>query len=117
MHNVDSDRSRATGCCRCAGGRCWRRRMRCSWGVLLLPVLPLDASVGLTFGLAAVAIGRYPSMVLRLRTQPWRFTGGDVRFGTVQMVLGAGLAFAEGPSGPRVPPHPAGGCAGCHLSG
>jgi Ca-activated chloride channel family protein len=68
-------------------------------GVLLLLVLPLDAGVGLTFGLVAVAIGRYSSMVLRLRAQPWRFTGGDVRFGTIQIVLGAVLAFAERQSG------------------
>jgi hypothetical protein len=68
--------------------------------VLFILVLPTNVDVGLTFGLAAVALGRYPSLVLRLPHRRWRFTGGDIRFSALQMVLGAGLAMAEYRYGP-----------------
>jgi hypothetical protein len=63
--------------------------------VLTILVLPLDLDVGLTFGLAALAIGHYPSATLRLPVERWRFTGGRVKYGVVQMILGTALAVAE----------------------
>ncbi|HEV3316560.1 MAG TPA: hypothetical protein VG488_06305, partial [Candidatus Angelobacter sp.] len=42
----------------------------------------------------AVAVGRYPSVALRLPQKLWRFTSGDFRFGVLQMVLGTALGFA-----------------------
>jgi hypothetical protein len=63
--------------------------------VVFALVLPLNASAGLTFGLAAVALGRYPSLSLWLPQYRWRFIGGDVRFSILQAVVGAGLGFEE----------------------
>jgi hypothetical protein len=62
-------------------------------GILFVMVLPLSPGPGLTFGLIAVAVGRYPSVVLRLPQKPWRFSSGDFRFGVLQMVLGTALGF------------------------
>lgn len=69
-------------------------------GILLVLVLPLSLRAGLTFGLAAVAIGRYPSLALHLPQQRWRFASGDLRFGVPQIVAGTGLGFAESQNGP-----------------
>jgi hypothetical protein len=63
-------------------------------GILFLLVLPLSPVAGLAFGLAAVAIGRYPSISIRLQQKPWRFTSGDFRFGALQMILATALGFA-----------------------
>ncbi|HEY1341458.1 MAG TPA: hypothetical protein VGF59_28300, partial [Bryobacteraceae bacterium] len=54
----------------------------------------------LTFGLAALAIGRYPAVVLRRPQRRWRFTGGGLRFGVPQAIVGTGLAVAEQQGGP-----------------
>ena len=63
--------------------------------VILLPlVLPLDAIAGLTFGFTALAIGHWPSVSSRLPLHRWRFTGGRIKYGVAQSVLGAMLAVA-----------------------
>jgi len=66
-------------------------------GVVGLLVLPLGFVPGMTFGLMAVAIGRYPAVRLPVRQRAWRFTGGDVRFGLAQLVVGGlmGIGSAQ----------------------
>jgi hypothetical protein len=61
-------------------------------GILLLLTLPLDPFAGLAFGLAALAVGRYPAIRLRLPVERWRFTSGRVLFGVLQAGLGAAAA-------------------------
>ena len=68
--------------------------------VVVALVLPFDVGAGLTFGLTAVALGRYPSLVLRLPQHRWRFTGGDIRFCILQAVVGAFLGVEEYRHGP-----------------
>jgi hypothetical protein len=68
--------------------------------VLLFLVMPLNVGAGLTFGLVAVAFGRYPSLVLRRPQHRWRFTGGDIRFSILQIAVGSGLAIGEYRYGP-----------------
>lgn len=68
--------------------------------LLLILVAPLSLQAGLTFGLLAIAFGRYPSLALRLPQHRWRFTGGDIRFCVLQSVLGLGLAIEEIRRGP-----------------
>lgn len=67
--------------------------------VLLALILPLGSRAalgsGLTFGLMAVALGRYPSLVLQPEQQRWRFTSGDFRFGALQIVVGSSMGFAQ----------------------
>jgi hypothetical protein len=62
-------------------------------GVLLFLTLPLDAPAGLAFGLAALAIGRYPSLKVHLPQRRWRFSSGRVLFGVLQGLVGATLGF------------------------
>ena len=64
-------------------------------GILLVLVLPLDAGVGLTFGMIALAIGHWPSVRKRLPLRRWRFAGGHVKYGAAQVVAGTTLAMAE----------------------
>jgi hypothetical protein len=59
--------------------------------VLLAALLPLSVPRGLSFGLCALALGRYPTMRLRLVQLRWRFTSGRVLWGVLQGVFGAGL--------------------------
>jgi hypothetical protein len=66
--------------------------------VLTLPLAPVT---GLTFALVALAIGRYPSLMLRNFQRRWRFAGGDLRFGVAQIFLASGIAFAESQEGVR----------------
>jgi hypothetical protein len=54
----------------------------------------LDPVAGIAFGMIALAAGRYTSMRAVLRTERWRFASGRVLFGALQMIAGAGLAFA-----------------------
>lgn len=72
-------------------------------GVLLLLISPLGVGSGLTFGLVAVAVGRFPSLsrLPRSRSAPprWRFTSGDLRFGVPQIVVATALGFAEAQRG------------------
>jgi len=62
-------------------------------GILFVLVLPLCPGPGLTFGLVAVIVGRYPSVAFRLPQKRWRFTSGDPRFGVLQMIFGIALGF------------------------
>ena len=64
-------------------------------GVLLVLVLPLDPGPGLTFGLAALAIGHHPSICLPVAQRRWRFTGSRILPGVVQGLGGIALGFAE----------------------
>jgi hypothetical protein len=59
--------------------------------VLTLLVAPLNLTAGLTAGLMAIAIGRYPAITRIVPQRRWRFTGGDIRFGIAQIIPG-GLA-------------------------
>jgi hypothetical protein len=63
--------------------------------ILLALSAPLSMLTALTFGLTALAIGRYPAVVLRRPQRRWRFTGGDLRFGVPQAIVGTGLAVVE----------------------
>ncbi len=67
--------------------------------VLAVLVLPVEFRAGITFGLVALAAGRYPSVTRRMPVARWRFTGGSVGFGLAQIALGAGAAFAEAERG------------------
>jgi len=64
-------------------------------GVLFVLVLPLAIGPGLTFGLAALAIGHFSSMRLHLPIERWRFTSGRLAIGVAQVVAGIALGFAE----------------------
>jgi hypothetical protein len=64
-------------------------------GILFVLVLPLDAGAGMTFGIAALAVGHWPSVRKRLPLRRWRFAGGRVKYGAAQAVVGTGLAMAE----------------------
>ena len=59
-----------------------------------LLVLPLSWMAGVAFSLVALAVGRYPSLRQRAPQSPWRFTGGDLRFGLMQVVGGSLAGFA-----------------------
>ncbi len=63
-------------------------------GILTLLVLPLNLGAGLTFGLVAVTIGRYPSLRLTSKQHRWRFTSGNIWFGTGQVVAGFALGIS-----------------------
>lgn len=65
-------------------------------GILLVLLLPLDAGPGMTFGLAALAIGHHSSVLLGLPQQRWRFTGGRLLpAGALQALGGMALGFVE----------------------
>jgi hypothetical protein len=68
-------------------------------GILLILVLPLSPLPGLTFGLAALGIGHFPSVLLRLPQRRWRFTGGRVPWGVAQVLIGFALGYAEDHAG------------------
>jgi hypothetical protein len=64
--------------------------------ILLVLLLPLDPAPGMTFGLAALALGHHSSVLLELPQQRWRFTGGRLLpVGAVQAVGGMALGFLE----------------------
>ena len=63
-------------------------------GVLAILTLPLTPLPAMSFGLIAIAVGRYPSLRQKAQQQPWRFTSGDVRFGGLQILLGGMVAMA-----------------------
>jgi hypothetical protein len=56
---------------------------------------PLSPIAGLTFGMTALAVGRYTALHANLRQSRWRFASGRVLVGAAQMILGAMLAFAS----------------------
>lgn len=75
--------------------------------LLFVLVLPVEPVSGLSAGLFALALGRYPAVRQRLPVMRWRFTSGRVFFGVLQIVAGAAtvaladrrwvmLAFAAG---------------------
>ena len=68
-------------------------------GVLVILTAPLNAAAGLAFGLAALAIGRYPAVKVHLPQRRWRFSSGRVLFGVPQGVVGATLGFHAMPWG------------------
>jgi hypothetical protein len=64
--------------------------------VLFVLLLPLDPGPGMTFGLAALALGHHSSVLLELPQQRWRFTGGRLLpVGALQAVGGMALGFLE----------------------
>ncbi len=56
---------------------------------LAILVAPLNLRTGIAFGLIALAVGRYPSLVQRVVQRRGRFVGGDLRFGLAQVFLGS----------------------------
>jgi hypothetical protein len=62
--------------------------------VQLVLTVGLDPLAGLAFGMTALAVGRYPTLHAHLSAERWRFASGRVFFGALQMIIGAGLAFA-----------------------
>jgi hypothetical protein len=62
--------------------------------ILFVLVLPVEPVAGLTCGLLALSIGRYPSVRYRLPVLRWRFTSGRVGFGALQIIAGD-AAFAQ----------------------
>jgi hypothetical protein len=64
-------------------------------GVLFVLVLPLSALPGLAFGLMALAVGRYASLTSMEGQHRWRFVGGDISTGILQVLAGAGAGFAS----------------------
>jgi hypothetical protein len=63
------------------------------FAILTLLVLPINLGTGLCFGLAAVAIGRYPSLRMNSPQRRWRFTSGELLWGVAQVVTGAILGI------------------------
>jgi hypothetical protein len=71
--------------------------------VLFALLLPLDPAPGMTFGLAALALGHHSSVLLNLPQQRWRFTGGRLLpVGALQAVGGMTLGFVEHQRGSAV---------------
>ncbi len=58
-----------------------------------LLVLPLNLQGGLACTLVTLAIGRYPSVTQAVTQRRWRFTGGDLRFGAAQVVIGGAVGL------------------------
>jgi hypothetical protein len=63
-------------------------------GVTALLVLPLNLRVGVTCSLVTLAIGRWPSLRQSAPQRRWRFTGGDIRFGVLQVVAGSSIGIS-----------------------
>jgi hypothetical protein len=59
----------------------------------------LNPIAGLTFGMTALAVGRYTSLHGSLRQARWRFASGRVMVGAAQMILASMVAFAGGWAG------------------
>jgi hypothetical protein len=70
--------------------------------VLIVLTAALAPAPALAFGFTSLAIGRYPSLFSRLAVQRWRFTGGRVFFGVLQVILGAAAANGETGFGPAI---------------
>jgi hypothetical protein len=68
-------------------------------GLLLFLVLPLAPGPGMTFGLAALAIGHFSSVCLPAAQQRWRFTGSRLLPGVIQALVALALGFGEYQSG------------------
>lgn len=66
-------------------------------GVLLLLSLPLAPVAAMSFGFASLAFGRFAALRGPNPQSRWRFTGGRLPIGVLQMTVGAalGLAAAE----------------------
>ncbi|HUE00247.1 MAG TPA: hypothetical protein VMR62_11800 [Bryobacteraceae bacterium] len=64
--------------------------------VLFVLLLPLDPGPGMTFGLAALALGHHSSVLMELPHTRWRFTGGRLLpVGALQAMGGMALGFLE----------------------
>jgi hypothetical protein len=63
---------------------------------LFVLLLPLSPGPGMTFGLAALALGHHSSVLLEPPQQRWRFTGGRLLpVGALQALGGMALGFLE----------------------
>jgi hypothetical protein len=80
--------------------------------ILFILVLPLSPLPGLTFGLTALAMGHFPSVLSRLPQRRWRFTSGRAWLGVAQMVIGFTLGFGESQTGVVYFVAAAAGCVG-----
>lgn len=79
--------------------------------VLTILILPLGILPGLAFGLMALTVGRHASLTSAGVQQRWRFVGGDLPVGVLQVIAGAGAAFASLRFGLLT----LGGCAAIYL--
>ncbi|MGO4884372.1 MAG: hypothetical protein ACLP59_26660 [Bryobacteraceae bacterium] len=70
--------------------------------ILFVLLLPLDPWPGITFGFAALAVGHHTSVLEDLPQRPWRFAGGNLPFGAVQVAIAMTLGFLEYQRGPAV---------------
>jgi hypothetical protein len=66
---------------------------------LAVMVSLLNLRTGVTFGLVAIAVGRYPSLTQRANQRRWRFVGGDLRFGLAQLLLSASAGIGAARAG------------------
>ena len=63
--------------------------------ILFVLLLPLDPGPGMTFGLAALAVGHQSSVLLDLPQERWRFASGNLPFGALQTAIAMVLGFLE----------------------
>lgn len=63
--------------------------------ILFVLLAPLDPWPGLTFGLAALAMGHHSSVLFGLPQQRWRFASGRLPFGALQTGVGMAAGFVE----------------------
>jgi hypothetical protein len=63
-------------------------------GALLVLVAPLHVRAGMTFGIAALAIGHFSSVKFESRQERWRLASGRLTVGVTQMLAGGVLALA-----------------------
>ena len=64
--------------------------------LLFVLVLAVEPVSGLTAGLFALALGRYPSVRYQMPVMRWRFTSGRVGFGVLQIMAGAATITQAG---------------------
>jgi len=63
--------------------------------ILFVLLLPLDPWPGVTFGLAALAVGHSSTVLEDLPQRPWRFAGGNLLFGIAQVAIAMIVGFLE----------------------
>ena len=70
--------------------------------ILFVLLIPLDPWPGMTFGLVALACGHHSSVLQEMPHERWRFAGGSLPFGALQVALAMIVGFVEHQRGPLV---------------
>jgi len=70
--------------------------------ILALLAAPLDPVAGLTFGLTALAIGHFPSVMRPFAQLRWRFQGGRLLHGVPQALAAFAMGFVESQGRPWI---------------